>query len=348
MTLATDVRTPRLDLLAADRLQLIVMPTEQCNFRCSYCYEDFSIGAMTDAVWAGLHSFLARRLSGLRALHLSWFGGEPLLAADRVVELSGFAQELARKRSVAFASDITTNASLLEPALFEKLVTSGVTVYQVTLDGPEAVHNTYRRSAGARTTFDRIRANLAHMIETDLEFSLIIRVHVREELRREFPAMAELLAGFDDPRVRFFFRGISDLGGPHSGQITTMPAQDCDALCDELRELAVRAAPRTQGFVPAEEAACYAAAANSWVIRADGRVAKCTVALNDARNTVGRLTPDGGLNIDPDRVRPWIRGIFSHDEVELGCPLVGLPEDRRTVTALPLPTIRTAIPGSER
>jgi uncharacterized protein len=24
--------------------QLIILPTEKCNFRCSYCYEDFMIG----------------------------------------------------------------------------------------------------------------------------------------------------------------------------------------------------------------------------------------------------------------------------------------------------------------
>lgn len=347
MSLATTAdRPPRVDLLANDRLQLIVMPTEQCNFRCGYCYEDFSIGAMTDAVWAGLRSFVTRRLCGLRELQISWFGGEPLLAAERIVELTGLAHDMAKQRSVAFSSDITTNASLLTPALAGDLVARGVRVYQVTLDGPEAVHNTYRRSAGAPTTFARIRANLLHMLATDLEFSLLLRIHVRDELRHEFASMAELLSEFDDPRVRFFFRGISDLGGPHSGQITTMPLPECDALCDEFRQLALRIAPRAQGFVPSEDAACYAAAANSWVIRADGRVAKCTVALSDARNDVGRLTPDGNLEIDSDKVRPWIRGIFSNDEHELGCPLPGLPESPKVPTALPMPTLRISSPRS--
>ncbi|PJJ00771.1 hypothetical protein BX264_1060 [Streptomyces sp. 2333.5] len=37
------------ELVAAltDRtLHLIILPTEQCNFRCTYCYEDFSVGRM--------------------------------------------------------------------------------------------------------------------------------------------------------------------------------------------------------------------------------------------------------------------------------------------------------------
>jgi len=41
---------------------------------------------------------------------------------------------------------------------------------------------------------------------------------------------------------------------------------------------------------------CYASKANSLVIRADGRIAKCTVALNDERNHIGDLKPDGSLD----------------------------------------------------
>jgi molybdenum cofactor biosynthesis enzyme MoaA len=27
--------------------QLILLPTERCNFRCTYCYEDFVLGRMS-------------------------------------------------------------------------------------------------------------------------------------------------------------------------------------------------------------------------------------------------------------------------------------------------------------
>ena len=32
------------DALTTRRLHLILLPTEQCNFRCKYCYEDFQHG----------------------------------------------------------------------------------------------------------------------------------------------------------------------------------------------------------------------------------------------------------------------------------------------------------------
>ncbi len=37
--------------------QLIILPTEKCNFRCTYCYEDFMIGAMKEPVQRGIERF---------------------------------------------------------------------------------------------------------------------------------------------------------------------------------------------------------------------------------------------------------------------------------------------------
>ena len=65
---------------------------------------------------------------------------------------------------------------------------------------------------------------------------------------------------------------------------------------------------------------CYAARANAFVIRPDGRVAKCTVALDDERNTVGRLRKNGDVVIDPSRHLPWLQGLVSGDAVALNCP----------------------------
>ena len=66
---------------------------------------------------------------------------------------------------------------------------------------------------------------------------------------------------------------------------------------------------------------CYAAKANSLLVRADGRIGKCTVALNDPRNDIGRLAEDGSVVIDNDKLRPWISGLGTLDVATLGCPL---------------------------
>ena len=70
--------------LATNILNLTVLPTEQCNFRCVYCYESFCRGGMSPVVVTALERFLDLRAPGLDRLSIAWFGGEPLLAADVV------------------------------------------------------------------------------------------------------------------------------------------------------------------------------------------------------------------------------------------------------------------------
>ena len=42
----------------AGYLNLFLLPTERCNFRCTYCYEDFNIGRMRPAVSAGVKALI--------------------------------------------------------------------------------------------------------------------------------------------------------------------------------------------------------------------------------------------------------------------------------------------------
>jgi uncharacterized protein len=67
-----------------------------------------------------------------------------------------------------------------------------------------------------------------------------------------------------------------------------------------------------------EDEVCYAAKADSYVIRADGKVQKCTVATNSDINTLGVIHPDGNMELDPYKVRKWV---FAENK---GCPLQSL------------------------
>ena len=49
------------DALTPKKLDLIIMPTEQCNFRCTYCYEDFKIGKMPRWVVNGIKALIDAR-----------------------------------------------------------------------------------------------------------------------------------------------------------------------------------------------------------------------------------------------------------------------------------------------
>ena len=65
---------------------------------------------------------------------------------------------------------------------------------------------------------------------------------------------------------------------------------------------------------------CYAAKANSYVIRADGRIGKCTVALTNDANCIGHILPDGTLDLDAKKLAPWLSGWKTQDGAALACP----------------------------
>jgi uncharacterized protein len=69
-------------------MHLVLLPTEACNFRCTYCYETFPRGKMNPEIISGLKALVKEKATNLSNLNISWFGGEPLLALVVIEELS--------------------------------------------------------------------------------------------------------------------------------------------------------------------------------------------------------------------------------------------------------------------
>lgn len=56
-------------------LNLIIMPTEDCNFRCSYCYEEHKNGTMSINTAESIVKYVTKNISKYTELHVVWFGG---------------------------------------------------------------------------------------------------------------------------------------------------------------------------------------------------------------------------------------------------------------------------------
>lgn len=300
-------------------LELILFPTEKCNFRCVYCYEDFRIGKMPQDVRAGIKALIARRCPDLSELRIAWFGGEPLMAKDVVVELSTFANDAADARGIPFLGSMVTNGYELDIDTLSELASCGVREYQITLDGPREIHDRLRVNPLGGQSFDRIFANLLSAKASDLDFRIKIRVHFSPDnylsLRSFLPDLKETFQPGDDDRFQIYLHPVCNWGGPASGTLNVYKKHAAEDVFAELTALLGVPDPYAdQSYV------CYAAKANSFVIRSDGRIGKCTVALYDDRNTVGRIASDGSVDIDTGRLAPWLQGIKTLDPAYLACP----------------------------
>ncbi len=168
------VREPLEEPPADFPLQSLVMNlTNQCNLSCQYCYEFGEDKVATpegkpkfmdlDTAKASV-DFLLAQSSGRRGVHITFFGGETLMNFPLLKQVVTYANEqaAAQGRSVDFS--LTTNATLLTPAIIEFLSENRIGV-TVSMDGPADLHDKLRVFANGRGSYDivepRVRALIA-------------------------------------------------------------------------------------------------------------------------------------------------------------------------------------------
>ena len=314
-----------LQALNPQHFKLIIMPTERCNFRCKYCYEDFAIGHMSNAICQGIKNLVKHRATnGMSHLSVEYFGGEPLLADKIVFDLADAFQKMSTMYGFSYTSHITTNAYKLNFSTFNSLVNFGVTAYQITLDGPSEIHDQQRVLANGRGTFKTIWNNLLAIRDSNLDAKIMLRVHCMPTTIEPTQELLQTIGHEfgDDHRFAVHLHEVSRLGGENDKNIPLFTAEKWQQTLNQLlKTLPVGIHERSDDREQLENYICYASKANSLIIRADGRIAKCTVALNDERNHIGDLKPDGSLDVDQSKFRSWLVGIAENRPEVMACPL---------------------------
>lgn len=352
------------ECLTSKRQELIILPTEKCNFRCTYCYEDFELGRMRPSVVRGVNNLISRRAEDLEYLHLSWFGGEPLVALPVVLDIVKHAFSEAERHDFTLKGGFTTNGYRLNPALLEELVSLDQTFYQISLDGYGEQHDKTRRRADGKGTFDRIWANLLGYRELTANFTIVLRIHVSHENQDSLYVLCKEIGKYfgSDQRFRVDFQDVRNMGGTGGQTVVRVGKKEFKSIREQLSKVIEQNTDTDSSLAPNPESPrtatserlfsddveqsqkyiCYAAKPNSLLIRSDGSLGKCTVALYDDRNRIGKLNEDGSLAINNDILRNWFSGLASLDADNLSCPARYLPKK------LPVATEKDGTPISVR
>ena len=139
-----------------------------CNLRCAYCFAGTGgFGAdralMTPETARKAIDFLLAQSGRRRHLEVDFFGGEPLMAWDTVVEAVSYGRARAASMQKVIRFTLTTNGLALDDdkiqtinAEMDKLVLS--------LDGREAVHNALRKTVSGEGSYRAVLPKMQRLV----------------------------------------------------------------------------------------------------------------------------------------------------------------------------------------
>lgn len=136
----------------AERRPVVVWnSTRRCNLACIHCYSDSYSNMYDEMSHEEALSFIDD-IAELGSPALLMSGGEPLMR-KRALELIGYA------RAAGLSVTLSTNGTLITPAVARRLADVGVRYVGISLDGIGKVHDTFRGTEGAfERTLGGIRA----------------------------------------------------------------------------------------------------------------------------------------------------------------------------------------------
>jgi uncharacterized protein len=155
-------------------LQSLVMNlTNQCNLACTYCYEFGEDKVATpegkpkfmdiETAKASV-DFLLKESEGRKSIHITFFGGETLMNFPLLKEVVAYASDRAASEGRFIDFSLTTNATLLTPAIIQFLSDNSIGV-TVSMDGPPELHDKLRVFANGRGSYDIIEPRVKALIQ---------------------------------------------------------------------------------------------------------------------------------------------------------------------------------------
>jgi Fe-coproporphyrin III synthase len=208
--------------------------TRRCNLRCVHCYSgslgEAARGELSTAEAAGMLEDLA----AFGAPVVLFSGGEPLLRDD-VVEL------IARAVALGLRAVLSTNGTLLSPAMAGRLAEAGLSYAGVSLDGLQPAHDRMRRARGA---FDAALGGIRNCLRAGLKAGL--RLTLSAGNAPDLPGIFSLMR--DEGVGRACFYHLMPVGrGGSMGETALSPAETrraLDTIIDQAAALAAAGAPK--------------------------------------------------------------------------------------------------------
>lgn len=295
-------------------VSLTIAPTLECNFACTYCYEaGRRYTSMNHEIEDKIIEYLDANLEKEnKTLHITWYGGEPLLKTDTIYRIS---KHIASK-GYTYTSGIVTNGYLLDYEIGKKLKECSISHIQVTIDGPPEIHDKRRMLLNGGPTFEKIMENVSEICN---ETNISIRVNIdRDNLKK----VAEMLDIFDTynlkGKVGVYLAPVDNINGTCSQSNCLSSKEFADVNAEFYEKYNYRGysninLPTSNLYI------CGAINPYSLIISPNGDLYKCWDDIGNNSEKVGNISE--GISLTPKNVS-WISYDYMIDSECNSCEIL--------------------------
>ena len=270
-------------------LSLTIAPTSDCNFRCQYCFENSPEPIyMNDNTEDKLMQFI-QQYKNINYLSITWYGGEPLMAFDRIISITKKIESL----NVNFESSIITNGYYLTDEVINSLDFLHVTMVHVTLDGLQEMHNKRRPEKNWNNSFKKIIENIERFKDSKTKAKLVIRINVDKENMGEYHKLYSFLQEkFNNTIVNIYPGFVKKTYGecPCSEAMLLSNEEQASFVIEQYKKYNII---DNSHFLPSVNfTECLARCINAFLISPDGYLYKCWTDLGNTNKSIGNLFND--------------------------------------------------------
>ncbi len=277
---------------------LMVYPTQDCNLKCWYCYESHVKNSiMSLDVMDAIVNHISKKIENkeINMLHLTFFGGEPLLYFDSIVfPLLERISDLCIKNKIPFYPFFITNGSLITKELILKIKQFNP-MFQITLDGNAKKHDSVRKGKIKNyPTFEKIISGLKLISKylssehTSISRILTIRINYDNHTLNYTDEIIKELAELDRNKVFIHLERVWQTK-------SFVNNEQIDKLKKTILKFSAAGFRVGHGIFGRRSNSCPAEVHDYAVINYDGLVYRCNGRTLTPKTAEGKLLPCGTI-----------------------------------------------------
>lgn len=292
---------------------LHVNPTLNCNFRCWYCYEEHQPKSkMSEETMANIVSLVKSEFKSnpkLETVILSFFGGEPLMFFNQIAgKLIEAIKSLCENEKKQFQSHFTTNAYLLNDSIIAAL--KGVDVgFQITLDGGRQFHDKVRFTSAGGGSYDLIMGNIKKLAR-DAHY-IVLRINYTSDNIDSIKEIIVDLEEFDDDIRKYIQVDFQRVWQNRPTITESEILSKISAFVAQLQDEKYSCAYASNIGPTHVRRSCYGDKKKHLLINYDGNVYFCTARDFKPQNSAGKLTEDGTIEWNEEKLNRFSSCKFS-------------------------------------